>query len=211
MNQEKIGKFIASCRKEQGLTQAVLAEKLGILNRDMRTPEVDIEFQFSKNKGLKESTNKQLRYGGDYVDFAKALLNIDEILENAVLIEKHGDKYRDTARENSFLKDVSVLFGAFSDGRSVIPVQFEIKNTSDYGGKSYMAVSLSKIEADVLERTSSKSGTTPSLVSASEYKIAELFRKVNPRDKHLLKCLSDETPKACSLCSFHLMAYIYLL
>ena len=29
MNQEKIGKFIASCRKEQGFTQTVLAEKLG--------------------------------------------------------------------------------------------------------------------------------------------------------------------------------------
>ena len=33
MNQEKIGKFIASCRKEQGFTQAVLAEKLGITDR----------------------------------------------------------------------------------------------------------------------------------------------------------------------------------
>lgn len=33
MNQEKIGKFIASCRKEQGFTQAALAEKLGITDR----------------------------------------------------------------------------------------------------------------------------------------------------------------------------------
>lgn len=33
MNQEKIGKFIASCRKNMGLTQAVLAEKLGITDR----------------------------------------------------------------------------------------------------------------------------------------------------------------------------------
>ena len=33
MNQEKIGKFIASCRKEHGMTQAVLAEKLGISDR----------------------------------------------------------------------------------------------------------------------------------------------------------------------------------
>lgn len=33
MNQEKIGKFIASCRKEQGFTQTVLAEKLGITDR----------------------------------------------------------------------------------------------------------------------------------------------------------------------------------
>ena len=33
MDQIKIGKFIASCRKEQGMTQAVLAEILGISDR----------------------------------------------------------------------------------------------------------------------------------------------------------------------------------
>ena len=33
MNQEKIGKFIAECRKEQNYTQEVLAEKLGITDR----------------------------------------------------------------------------------------------------------------------------------------------------------------------------------
>ncbi len=33
MNQEKIGKFIAGCRKEKGLTQLQLAEKLNITNR----------------------------------------------------------------------------------------------------------------------------------------------------------------------------------
>ena len=33
MDQIKIGKFIAFCRKEQGMTQAVLAEKLGISDR----------------------------------------------------------------------------------------------------------------------------------------------------------------------------------
>ena len=32
-NQEKIGNFIASCRKEQGFTQARLAERLGITDR----------------------------------------------------------------------------------------------------------------------------------------------------------------------------------
>ena len=30
MNQEKIGKFIAKCRKEQNVTQEELAEKLNI-------------------------------------------------------------------------------------------------------------------------------------------------------------------------------------
>ena len=33
MDQIKIGKFISSCRKEQGMTQADLAEKLGISDR----------------------------------------------------------------------------------------------------------------------------------------------------------------------------------
>ena len=33
MDQMKIGKFISACRKEQGLTQAVLAEKLGVSDR----------------------------------------------------------------------------------------------------------------------------------------------------------------------------------
>lgn len=33
MNQEKIGKFIATCRKEKKYTQAALAEKIGITDR----------------------------------------------------------------------------------------------------------------------------------------------------------------------------------
>ena len=33
MNQEKIGRFIASCIKECGYTQASLGEKLGITDR----------------------------------------------------------------------------------------------------------------------------------------------------------------------------------
>ena len=33
MNQEKIGQFIAECRKEKNLTQLQLAEKINISNR----------------------------------------------------------------------------------------------------------------------------------------------------------------------------------
>ena len=33
MNQEKIGKFIASCRKQKNITQQELAEKLGVSDR----------------------------------------------------------------------------------------------------------------------------------------------------------------------------------
>ena len=35
MNQQKIGKFIFKLRKEKGLTQAELAEKLGVTDRSV--------------------------------------------------------------------------------------------------------------------------------------------------------------------------------
>ena len=35
MNQEKIGKFIAKCRKDRNITQAQLAEKLGVTNKSV--------------------------------------------------------------------------------------------------------------------------------------------------------------------------------
>ena len=35
MNQEKIGKFIAKCRKDKNITQEQLAEKLGVSNKSV--------------------------------------------------------------------------------------------------------------------------------------------------------------------------------
>ena len=35
MNQEKIGNFIAQCRKEKNLTQSQLAEKLNMSNKSI--------------------------------------------------------------------------------------------------------------------------------------------------------------------------------
>lgn len=35
MNQEKIGKFIAECRKDKGMTQSELAEKLGVTDKSI--------------------------------------------------------------------------------------------------------------------------------------------------------------------------------
>lgn len=168
-----------------------LAEKLGIINKEMSTPEVDVNFLFSKNGGLTESLNKQQRYGGDYVDFARALINLEDVLNNAKLIEVHQDKYKGTRRENPNLINTSVLFGAFRDTGSIIPVQFEIKNTSDTGGRLYLTVALTKINADVFGRTSGNKPSTSSLVSA-DYSLADIIKEINPQDKHFLKYIPDQ-------------------
>lgn len=168
-----------------------LAEKLGILNRDLKTPDVDVQFQFSKGKGLKESLNKQLNYGGSYGDFAKALVNLEQILDNAVLIERHGDKYAGTVRADNQLESVSVLVGACRDGDSIIPVQMEIKKTSNRGGQLYVTVAMTKIEADVMGSRPGNSRGQYSLISASDCSIADLFAEINPQDKHFLKYVPD--------------------
>lgn len=168
-----------------------LAESLGILNRSMKTPDVEIDFTFSKNKGLRESMSKQLRYGGTYADFAKALVNLDGILENAVLIEQHKDKYAGTVRENPYLNSVSVLVGVFRDGDSLIPTQIEIKDTADAGGTLYMTVAMTKIETGVLGSTMNQNGTSRSLIPISNYNLAEIFANVNPADGHFLKYVPD--------------------
>lgn len=44
MNQEKIGKFIALCRKDNNLTQEQLAKKLGISDRAVSKWENGLSF-----------------------------------------------------------------------------------------------------------------------------------------------------------------------
>ena len=60
MNQEKIGKFIATCRKKQNLTQAELAERIGAekgyisrIERGLIVPSVSTLYRIVSAMGLK--------------------------------------------------------------------------------------------------------------------------------------------------------------
>ncbi len=56
-----------------------------MLNKPLLTPALDFEFSFS-GKSLDESLHKQLSYGGSYIEFAKAIANMDVLLKNAGLL-----------------------------------------------------------------------------------------------------------------------------
>lgn len=168
-----------------------LAKDLGILNKSMSAADVDIEFIFSKGNGLQESLSKQLRYGGNYADFAKTIINLDKVINSAVLIEKHGDKYKGTSRENRNLEAVFVMVSAFRDGDYVIPIQLEIKKASDVGGRLYLTVAMTKIEASVLGGTIDNNQAFPLIPASITYNLADIFREINPKDRHFLKYLPD--------------------
>ena len=86
MDQIKIGKFIASCRKEQGMTQAVLAEKLGISDRAIS----------------KWETGKSMPDSGIMLELCELLkINVNELLSGERIMAEAYDK---RAEENLLSK-----------------------------------------------------------------------------------------------------------
>jgi transcriptional regulator with XRE-family HTH domain len=82
MDQIKIGKFISSCRKEQGMTQASLAEKLGISNRAVS----------------KWETGKSLPDSGIMLELCDLLkINVNELLSGERIMT---EAYNKLAEEN---------------------------------------------------------------------------------------------------------------
>ena len=77
MDQNKIGKFIASCRKEQGMTQAVLAERLGISDRAVS----------------KWETGRSLPDSGIMLELCGLLkINVNELLSGERIMAESYDK-----------------------------------------------------------------------------------------------------------------------
>ncbi len=172
-----------------------LAEELGILRKPMTTPEIKFDFQISKNNGLKKSLNNQLDYGGSYGDFARALINLDKIIPNAVLIDAYTkDRYADTSRANARFEGGYVLLGAFQDSENIIPVKLTIKKDAGYAGNLYVVVAMTKIK-----RTSvlGSEGTTPDGAeqslpdTGSIYSLQQIIANVNTADGDFLKYLPD--------------------
>lgn len=82
MDQIKIGKFIASCRNDQGMTQAVLAEKLGISDRAVS----------------KWETGKSLPDAGIMLELCELLnINVNELLSGEKIMT---EAYNKKAEEN---------------------------------------------------------------------------------------------------------------
>ena len=82
MNQEKIGKFIAKCRKENGYTQASLAEKLGITDRAVS----------------KWENGKNMPDASIMLELCELLkINVNELLTGEHIIM---DNYKEAAEEN---------------------------------------------------------------------------------------------------------------
>lgn len=165
--------------------------ELGFL-KNYRTEAIDVDFEFTGNGALKSANSQILDYGGSLGDFAKVVMNLQAILDRAVLLEVHNDKAVGTSKENSRLLQTYVLLGAFQEGNFCTPVQFEIKQYTDNKNRLYLAVALTKIETGVVSDTAPQGEGRTRLLPVSDYSIAELIQKVNTADENFFKYIPDE-------------------
>ena len=111
MNQEKIGKFIAACRKEKGLTQASLAEMLGITDRAVS----------------KWETGKSMPDASIMLDLCKLLsINVNELLTGEHITMENYKEIAETnlieIQERAEKADKNLLRIEIYMGAIVVPV-----------------------------------------------------------------------------------------
>lgn len=159
-----------------------IARDFGILNKLFFNPDIELEFSYSGDS-IQESINKQhSRYG----DFVKMLSVFSDVIENAVGIETHKDKYNGTRREDTNLKQMYVLASAFSDEKGVYPVKLEVKEFKKNTNKLYLSVVLAKKESRHLSGNLGQNqlNTAP---PTSTISISDLVGIVNPSEGDFLK------------------------
>ena len=164
---------------------------LGYLKK-YKTDAIDVEFEFT-GKGLGKSLHSQMSdYGGNFADFTKVILNLQELLNSSVLIEMHTDKGKGTNKEKRGLEKVYVLFSALKDQEKIIPVQFEVEQYLSEENRLYLSVALTKIEIGVMGNTASDEQKATSLLPISNISIADIFSKINPIDRKFLKYVPNQ-------------------
>lgn len=165
-----------------------LFEKFG-LGKAYVNKQAEIEFKFS-GMGFDKSVYEQNARTANYSDFGIMLANLEEIVENAIPLEIHPDKYAGTVREDKDLNRTLVFVSAYeNDG--IVPVQLEVKEFIEKDNSLYVAVTLNKIK-DVVFTKENVSNDTPAMAAhISTISLRDLFANINPSDGEFLKYVPD--------------------
>ena len=115
MDQIKVGKFIARLRKEQGLTQEALGQKLGVTNKTVSRWEngnymPDIELLVPLGETLEVSVNELL--AGERLSDEQFRAQADETLVEAVRESSFSVKERTEFFKKKWLRDNAWLIAA---------------------------------------------------------------------------------------------------
>ena len=187
--------FEALERNQWNVVRKPLIQKLRELGflKSYQTDSIDVAFEFT-GESLRKSMNSQVSdYGGSLGDLAKVAMNLQPLLDSAVLIESHPDKAKGTPKENAQLVQTYVLLSAYTEGNTVTPVQFEVKQYVDDQNRLYLAVALTKIKkTGVIDDTILENQASTRLLPVSDISIARLIENINPADENFFKYIPSE-------------------
>ena len=125
MDQVKIGKFIAECRRKTNLTQMQLAEKLNITDRAISKWETGLSFNkgYTENGFAEKVFHLHLRYTGDnnelyFRDYLVEFLDIAREYERLKLLlwkeyEHNRDAYTNAKTEfvRKYTEQAKIIYG----------------------------------------------------------------------------------------------------
>ncbi len=183
---ENVEQLNTTTSKEVRKYIKTLAEKFEVFKKYI-SENARIEFRFSRNN-LAESASKQGKIKAEYAEMLSAT---DAIVQNAVLVEAHKDKYAGTTREDKTILQTDVLLSAFADENGIVPVRLTVKEYKDKDNSLYALITLEKIETEVSGRGESLA-TTPEPYPVSEMSIPDIVSKIKPTDGKILKYLPDK-------------------
>lgn len=192
--EDNIGKFdIDRIDKDSEIQKSIkkLAQHLGITKTLFNTNE--IEFTFSSSK-IDESIHKQRNVKGvdnKNLQYVELFSYFDDILNNAILIERHHDKYKGMQREDANLGKVHVLISAYENSKGIVPVKLLIKEFNmGRQNKLHVAIMLPTIEkAGIMriDRLKTDDILTP---TSSDYMLSDVLtivKKDMANDKNMGK------------------------
>ncbi len=189
LTRAEVARLENATRRDARQYVKTLYEKFGINDKRYENPSAKIELEFSY-KGFAKSVHEQAARGNEYGSFGEMLACFDKIVENAIPLEIHTDKYTGTKREDTDLRRVYVLVSAFEDN-GVIPVQLEVKEFIEKDSSLYVAVTLHKVEDAVLATENVSIETPARAVRISTISLRDLFANINPADGEFLKYVPD--------------------
>jgi len=192
LTRAEVARLENATRRDARQYVKTLYEKFGINDKRYENPSAKIEFAFS-GRGIDKSIHEENERGARFADFGKMLASFDEIVENAIPIEIHPDKYAGTRRADPLLERTYVLVSGYEDG-GVVPVQFEIKEYREQENQLYVAITLNKIETGIpvtAQRFQQNTGVLSVSPPASTISLRDLFANINPADGEFLKYVPD--------------------
>lgn len=173
-------------------TLKTIGGKFGIFGKDYYNHNIDLHFEYSRRSAHK-STLKQAEASGDFGHLAKAMSCFDDVIDRAVPIEVHTDRYVGTHRQDANHVNTFVLISAMKDSDSVMPVELIVnERKGNQKNTLYVTVVLEENKKKTINESGLNriSGDTDTM--SSEINIADLISKVNPNDSDFLKYVPDD-------------------